>query len=196
MKQNDEYIQVSYAGNFFSVQDLPASIEEIAITGRSNSGKSSFIRSISNQKKNIKVSSRPGSTRKLHLYQTQTFSIVDLPGYGYAKVSRSRRDMLSEMIAGYLNNRNVLKYLYVTMDIRRDLREEEIYLSEITNEKKIPLIMILTKTDKINQKEFSRRKKYFESIQSELGISNLFYVSNLTGKGFSDVLRFLLTSGS
>lgn len=190
-KKSDQMLDLNYKGKFSSYKDLPESNIEIAITGRSNSGKSSFLRSISSQKKIIKTSSQPGSTRKIHYYDMNFLSFVDLPGYGYAKISHSHRDYLSEMISNYLQKRKNLKYLFITIDIRRDIEFEEQYLLSEMDQKDTYAILILTKIDKINQKNFHTRKKYFQSLQKIHKIHQIFFVSNLSGKGHHQVIQWI-----
>ncbi len=190
-------ISIKYIDKFSSWDMLPDSPAEVCVMGRSNSGKSSFIRSISGQKKSIHVSSTPGATKKLFYYESPGFSLVDLPGYGYAKIAHSYRDFLSGMIGNYLLNRpNIIK-IYVTMDIRREITDEEVQLLDFMETRKIDnrdfsFIFILTKTDKLNQKDYNKRMKYFEFKKNELGIDEIYPVSNLTLKGYEKVMESLL----
>jgi len=125
---------------------------EIAFAGRSNVGKSSLINALLNRKRLVKTSSTPGRTRLLNFFLVnQAFTFVDLPGFGYAKVPKSMRKSWKPMIENYLAARLQLKSVVLLMDIRRTPRQGETDLLSWLERYQIPLVLILTKCDKLSK---------------------------------------------
>ena len=136
----------------------PADLPEVAFAGRSNVGKSSLINTILNRKRLVKTSRTPGRTQLINFFLiNQTFSFVDLPGYGYAKVPVSVKKKWGPMIETYLSTREILKGVVLIMDIRRDPGQEEIMFMDWLDYFRIPCIMILTKTDKLSKSKQNHR---------------------------------------
>lgn len=126
---------------------------EVAVAGRSNSGKSSIINSWA-QSKIAKVSSSPGKTRLLNFFVVEKkFRLVDTPGYGFAARSTKERKSWQTMIETYLTSRDQLKGLILIMDIRRGWEEEEVMLTDWCNAQGIQVFVVLNKADKVNQKD-------------------------------------------
>lgn len=136
---------------------------EVAIAGRSNSGKSSFINSWA-QSRVAKVSGQPGKTRLLNFFLVEDkFRLVDTPGYGYASRSHKEQHDWQEMIETYLSSREALKGLILIMDIRRRWSEEEQMLLDWCSAQGIQIFVALNKADKTNQKERHAAIKNIES---------------------------------
>ncbi|MGM0461412.1 MAG: ribosome biogenesis GTP-binding protein YihA/YsxC [Fibrobacterota bacterium] len=139
---------------------------EIALMGRSNVGKSSFVNHIFEQKKLARVSKQPGKTRLLNFFDfTPRLKFVDLPGYGYARASKKDKTQWSAMMSEYCSSREQLAGILWLLDYRRKKgtamdREAAAWLSELG----IPVFVILTKRDKLNRKE---RKQNFTSLTKE-----------------------------
>ncbi len=128
-------------------------IPEIAIIGRSNVGKSSLINHLLRTKTLAKVSAKPGKTVRINYFLIdETFYLVDLPGYGYAKVSKSEKDEWGEHLESYLNERS-LKALIFLIDSRRALSEDDEAFLEWAKFKGLPLLIIVTKGDKLSKRE-------------------------------------------
>lgn len=143
-------------------QDLPEEeLSEIAIAGRSNCGKSSLINALTAHHKLARTSSTPGRTRDLIFFRVefskeQAFHLVDLPGYGYAKVSLSAKDDWARLVNGYIDSSQRLRALFILADIRRSLGQEESDLIKWCEARSIVPIVILTKADKLaKNKQFS-----------------------------------------
>ncbi len=131
---------------------------EIAFAGRSNVGKSSLINTLVKRKSLVKTSSKPGCTQLINFFLlNQDICLVDLPGYGYAKVSKSVRAQWQPMVERYLSSRKNLCGLVLLMDLRRDPREEEAHLMDFLEASEIPYLIILTKADKLSKNQQKKR---------------------------------------
>ena len=142
-----------------SYKEFPnISLDEMAIVGRSNVGKSSLINHLLKQRKLAKVSSSPGKTQLLNVFLIDdALLMVDLPGYGYAKVSKSMKRTWSETIDQYLNESKKLKLILFLIDSRHLPSKEDLLFFEWLSHRKIPFILILTKTDKLSKNEKTKK---------------------------------------
>jgi GTP-binding protein len=151
----------------FPAQELP----EIAFAGRSNVGKSSLINTLVGVTRLARTSSTPGRTRLLNWFRIEhdggAIAFVDLPGYGYAKVSKDLRQSWRPLIEAYLGKRQVLRACVVLVDARRGARDEEAELVEWLGANDIPVIAVLTKGDKLPK---NKRKPAAAALQRELGL--------------------------
>ncbi len=143
--------------------------QEIAFAGRSNVGKSSLINTLVNRKKLVKTSSKPGCTQLINFFTLNNeISIVDLPGYGYAKVSKKIRAQWGPMVERYLTVRETLMAMVLLIDMRRDPQKEEFGLVDWFEAHKVPYIIVLTKADKLSKtKQQVRIKAIAESLGME-----------------------------
>ncbi|NBI28799.1 ribosome biogenesis GTP-binding protein YihA/YsxC [Chengkuizengella marina] len=141
-------------------------LPEIALAGRSNVGKSSLINKMINRKNLARTSSQPGKTQTLNYYRINTdLYFVDLPGYGYAKVSKSRRQEWGEMIERYLLEREQLKVVLQIIDLRHPPTKDDQAMYEWLVYEQIPRIVITTKADKISK---NKRNKHLKVIKDTL----------------------------
>ncbi|MFO7748603.1 MAG: ribosome biogenesis GTP-binding protein YihA/YsxC [Desulfobacteraceae bacterium] len=137
---------------------------EIAFAGRSNVGKSSLINALLNRKNLVKTSSKPGCTQLINFFEiNRHLFFVDLPGYGYAKVSKKIRAQWGPMVKNYLGSRKNLAGVVLLIDIRRDPKKEEFELAQWLEEKNIPCLTVLTKADKLSKTEQGKRRKLIAS---------------------------------
>lgn len=141
-------------------------LPEIALAGRSNVGKSSFINRIIGRKNLVRTSSKPGKTRTLNFYKiNEAFYFVDVPGYGYAKVSKQEREKWGRMMEEYFETREQLSLVVLVVDLRHNPTEEDIQMYEYVTYLNIPLLVIATKLDKISkskrQKQINRMNQIF-----------------------------------
>jgi len=143
-----------------------AFLPEIALAGRSNVGKSSLINHLLGQKKLAKISATPGKTQLLNFFVIdERFLLVDLPGYGFAKAPREEVEKWSSAIDSYLHQSTALRLILLLVDSRRELGKQDQCLIQWAEDKKIPLFVIFTKTDKLSRAEQEALlKKYPESI--------------------------------
>ena len=168
-------------------------LPEVAFLGRSNVGKSSLLNALVQRKKLARISSAPGKTRLIHFYQVERpgveIRLVDLPGYGYAKVSKSERRTWQRLIESYLTGRPTLRAAVLLQDLRRDLSEDETLLIDWLHEREIPVVLAITKIDKLKPMRRAARlrelrkaiplpKEYVvtTSAQTKVGIDELWKV--------------------
>ena len=151
---------------------------EVLIVGRSNVGKSSLINALTQKKKLAFTSSKPGHTRLLNYYDIdEKFYLVDAPGYGYAKGGIDLDRLFAEMMSSYFENNKDLRLVLILLDARRELSEDDLEIIEYMKENNIPFALVITKYDKVNQKEKSALNRYLK----EMGLlsEQVFYTSIL-----------------
>ena len=178
MTTKDTFTNAMFIGSFPSYKDLPDDLgDEIAFCGRSNSGKSSVINALTNNKKLAKTSKTPGRTQSINLFclkNNENKRLIDLPGYGYAKVSKSTRTEWSLIIDEYLNSRKSLQGLVVIMDIRHPFKDSDKILINWSKKTKTPLLVILNKADKLSKNqsriELEKSKKLMKEISVDFEI--------------------------
>ena len=167
-------------------------MKEIAFAGRSNVGKSSLLNLLVNRKGLARVSGSPGKTRTINFYQiNDAFRIVDLPGYGYAKVSKSVTENWGDMIEGYLKDREGLIKVVQLVDIRHTPSGQDIQMYEWLKHYGLDGLVVATKADKVSRNELAKRLK---DIRDTLGLSvedKIIPVSALKRTGYEELLMEL-----
>lgn len=178
-----------YVTSIVSKKLFEGGAPEIAIAGRSNVGKSSFINMITNRKKLARSSSEPGRTRMLNYFSVNNgeFFLVDLPGYGYAKVTDKERDAWKGLIEYYLQKSEQLRFVILLVDVRREPTDLDLQLAEYFNYYDIPYLLVATKSDKLSK---SAAKAAVSVIARGFDRSpeDVLLVSSLTGMGRDAVL--------
>lgn len=138
---------------------------EIAFAGRSNVGKSTLINKLFNRKNLARVSSVPGKTATINFYKLENIFFADLPGYGYAKVSKSEKQRWSELIEGYLNSDRDFYLVFLLIDMRHAPSADDLQMIDYLIETERPFVIVLTKADKLKKSErISRMEKFAEGI--------------------------------
>ncbi len=170
--------------------DLP----EYAFIGRSNVGKSSLINMITGLRTLAKVSGTPGKTQLINHFEiNESWFLVDLPGYGYAKVSRGKREVFSEMITKYILNRENLNCLFVLIDSRLEPQAIDLTFINWLGSNHIPFALVFTKTDKLSSStlnsSLSKYKKQLYETWEEL--PRIFTCSAVTRIGRDDILNYI-----
>lgn len=163
---------------------------EIAFVGRSNVGKSSLINALTNNGKLAKTSSTPGKTKFVNYFKINNgqFHIVDLPGYGYHKASKSAEEKWIKLIEEYFINAQTLKCVFVLVDSRHEVSPLDLMMIKFLVYYRIPFVVVLTKADKLSRNE---QNKQMDAISKQIGIpkSNLVIVSSLKKSGLDKLLE-------
>ena len=178
-----------YVTSIVSKKLFEGGAPEIAVAGRSNVGKSSFINMLTNRKKLARSSSEPGRTRMLNYFSLNGGEVylVDLPGYGYAKVTDKERDSWKALIEYYLQNSKQLKFVFLIVDIRREPTDLDLQLAEYFDYYAIPYVLVATKADKLSKTECrTALTTIAKGFNKEVG--DVLLVSSLTGAGRDAVL--------
>jgi len=178
----------------YNLKDIPRlRLPEVILCGRSNVGKSSFINSVFSRKELAKVSSDPGKTRSINYYLIDDkFYVVDLPGYGYAKVSSEERKKWGKLIKNFLHESGYIKLAFHIMDSRHKPSEQDIQMHSLLNYYKINFIAVLNKTDKLKQSEINQAKKNIKEIFPVLiNEENLIMYSSVKNSGRKEILKKL-----
>lgn len=159
-------------------------LPQLILCGRSNVGKSSFINSISNRKGLAKISSTPGKTRSINFYKANdTFFIVDLPGFGYAKTSQTEREKWGNLVSRYILDSKNIHHAFHLIDSRYEPTDLDKELNVWLKSAEKDYSVILSKADKLNQSENYKAVKLIVSVFPELVLNkNLFLYSSVTGK--------------
>ena len=185
--------KIEFVKPVYNLKDLPQkNLPTVVLCGRSNVGKSSFINSLFNSKL-AKTSSLPGKTRSINYYLVENkFFIVDLPGFGYAKVSKTERDAWQQLLKKYFSLNQNIKLAIRLIDSRHEPMTLDIELHDFLNEKNIPAFILLNKSDKLKQSELAQSKKRAVEYFPELiyGDNFLFY-SAVKGTGKKEVTKLL-----
>lgn len=162
---------------------------EIAVIGRSNVGKSSLINTLFNRKNLAKISSTPGKTRLINYFSIDNqLYFVDLPGYGYAKLSKKLRSGWQRGIESYLNNNSELKLVFLLIDSRHGIMENDRIMIEWLQHYRIPYILVLTKSDKISNNQY---RTISSKLNTEYPNHEILRFSSKTKIGREDILNIL-----
>ena len=181
---------VEFYKSFFTLAGLPAAeLPEIAFAGRSNVGKSSLINTLLNRRGIAKTSSTPGRTQSINfILVNQSCYLVDLPGYGYAKVPLAIKKSWGQLIQDYLQERSSLKLLVLIVDARRQANEEEKLFVQWLELNNVPWILVLTKTDKLKNAARARARREWQAF---LGAESVVEFSAVSGEGRDRLWRII-----
>ena len=172
----------------------PPSLPEYAFIGRSNVGKSSLINMLANRKCIAKISSKPGKTQTInHFLVNHAWYLVDLPGYGYAKISKTMREKWTKMIRDYLLLRQNLQMVFVLLDARLEPQKIDLEFINSLGEQQIPFALIFTKSDKLSVLRVSQNIEAFKQAMLETWdeLPSIFVSSAVTGKGQTEILDYI-----
>ena len=159
----------------------------IAVCGKSNVGKSSFINMLANRKKLAKTSSAPGRTRLVNYFDFGEFILADLPGYGFAQVSKSEKIKWAKTLDQFFQNKGQIAHVFMLADSRHDPTADDVQMIEYLHYNVIPFTVVLTKADKLSKMKLKEHKK---AIAADLymGENNLIATSSETGYGKDEIL--------
>ena len=168
--------------------------KEYAFIGRSNVGKSSLINMLTNKRKLAKISSSPGKTQLVnHFRINNAWYLVDLPGYGYAKISKTAREKFGKLIRGYIQNREQLMILFVLIDVRHDPQKIDLEFMDWLGEEGVPFAIVFTKADKLSSSKLSNSlKSYKEAMMENWESMPKTFVSSAVNKaGQEEILNYI-----
>lgn len=186
-----------YVGSFLYAEKCPtAPMPEFAFIGRSNVGKSSLINYLTTRKKLVKVSVTPGKTQMINFFTINgNFSFVDLPGYGYAKISREQRAKWTAMIRNYVLKREQLLYMCQLIDSRIPPQEKDLEFLNFMGDNNVPVIIVFTKADKPGSKDIVTNIQNFknELLKTWDVLPPCFVTSSAKNNGKDALLQFIDT---
>ena len=189
-----------FIGAFPKTDDCPTTnLSEFAFIGRSNVGKSSLINLLTNRKDLAKVSKTPGKTQTINFFLIdESWYLVDLPGYGYARVSKSTREVFSKMIKYYISHREQLLNLFVLIDATITPQKIDLDFINLLGEMRIPFSIIFTKTDRDKTLAIQKNVKLFKQkmLESWTALPPMFLTSSEKNRGGKEVIDFIKNSMS
>ena len=158
--------------------DLP----EVVFAGKSNVGKSSLINKLVSRKALARVSAMPGKTATINFFRLPACRLVDLPGYGYAKVSQNEKQRWAKLMQGYFDDDRRIALVVQILDMRHEPTADDFDMINFLIERELPFLVVCTKCDKLNKTQFAAQENYFASLFNEHGIEFIPY-SSQTGFG-------------
>lgn len=178
-----------------SIENCPAGdLPEIALAGRSNVGKSSFLNSMVNRRGLARTSNTPGRTRLINFFEiNKTFYFVDLPGYGYAKVPQKMKMVWGESIQKYLENRKNLMAVILLLDIRHNPTEMDNQLYSFLSSVQLPVITVATKADKLSNNQAINQLRLIRDVLEMDVETTLVPFSAKTGRGREETWQLIET---
>ena len=176
-------------------EQLPESKEnEIVFSGRSNVGKSSLLNKLFNRKSLARVSSVPGKTITINFYDVDGVKFVDLPGYGYAKLSKSEKERFAGLMEGYFNSDRNIKLVVQLVDMRHKPSADDYAMISFLKEMQIPFIVACTKADKLKVKEFQKRSAELLSELENVDENVIIPFSSQNGLGADKIKQLIENS--
>lgn len=186
MKLN--YNKADFFASYGVFSQIPENVgTEIAFAGHSNVGKSTLINKLFNRKNLARVSSAPGKTATINFYSLENIFFVDLPGYGYAKVSKSEKQRWSGLIDGYLSSGRDIRLVFMLVDMRHAPTKDDLKMIDYLIDTEMPFVLVLTKADKLKKTE---REKRMEAFKTEIPCFEDMHVipfSSMTGEGVEEL---------
>ena len=164
----------------------------IAVCGKSNVGKSSFINMLANRKKLAKTSSEPGRTRLVNYFDFGEFILADLPGYGFARESKGEKEKWAKTLDAFFRDKAYISHVFMLVDSRHDPTADDVQMMQFLHYHTLPFTVVLTKADKLSKMKL---KEHIRAIAADLylGVENLLATSSETGYGKDDVLLKIRT---
>ena len=186
------YNKAAFLASYGISSQLPGSDRpEISFSGRSNVGKSSLINKLCNRKNLARVSSTPGKTATINFYQVDSCYFVDLPGYGYAKVSNADRQRWDDLINSYFGARRNHTLLVQLIDCRHDIGADDVQMLRYLHYHKIPYVVALTKADKLKKSQLEETRRAFEEAGRPFGCRAVVLTSAESGYGIPQLQAIL-----
>lgn len=183
---------VNFEKSVGNLRQLPSDgLPEIVFSGKSNVGKSSLINKILNRKSLARVSTKPGKTVNLNLYNLKKIRFVDLPGYGYAKVSFSEKKRWSDLVEGYFDSSKNISLVVQIIDTRHSPSVLDFQMMDYLYDKKFPFVIVASKVDKLNKTQRSEREKaLIEELCRYVNVPVIIF-SSVTGEGIEKIKNMI-----
>ena len=187
------YNKVEFEAAFGTLKQIPQSdLPEIVFAGRSNVGKSSMLNRIFNRKNLARVSSMPGKTITINFFKVEGVRIVDLPGYGYAKVAKGEKRRWAEMMEGYFQSPRNIKLVVQLVDMRHKPSEDDYIMMRFLQDAGLPFIVAATKSDKLNKTQYNERKNALREELAEFGDNiTILPFSSEKGEGTEELKKII-----
>lgn len=183
-----KYEKAEFKSAYGTFEQLPVSdLPEIAFAGRSNVGKSSLLNKLFMRKNLARVSSVPGKTITINFYGVDGVNFVDLPGYGYAKVSRSEKQRWAKMMEGYFNSDRNIKLVVQLIDMRHPPTADDIMMMDFLESTGIDFIVVMTKSDKLNKGDYKKRLEKSKEEMSFIDSEYIIPFSAQTGENIEKI---------
>lgn len=169
----------------------PSNIPEIVFSGKSNVGKSSLLNKLFNRKQLARISSVPGKTVTINFYNVDGYKFVDLPGYGYAKISKQEKMRFGELMEGYFQSGRNIKLVVQLVDMRHKPTADDLGMIDFLNQMEIPYIVVMTKSDKLKVKEYKRRVEESAVELESAGNRPIIPFSSVNGEGVEKIKSYI-----
>lgn len=182
--------KVKYEASYGTAQQLPASEHiEIAFAGRSNVGKSSMLNKILNRKNLARVSSVPGKTVTVNFFDCDGIKLVDLPGYGYAKVNFNEKKRWADLMEGYFTSDRNIRLVVQLTDMRHPVTNDDLDMMRFMQSTGYDFIVVMTKSDKLNKTERTKRMEDIHTELAEFGDVKIIPFSASNGEGADEIRK-------
>ena len=185
------YQNARFVASYGTLGQLPGpTTPEVSFAGRSNVGKSSLLNRLVGRKALAKVSSQPGKTANINFFDVDGITLVDLPGYGYAKVGKAERERWAGLIDGYYHQERSFNLVVSLVDIRHDAQKLDVQMLDFLRAEELPFVVALTKADKLSRPKQARAR---DTLARQFGIDReqLLVTSSETGQGIDDLKRLI-----
>ncbi len=189
-----DFSKAQFEAAYGTFAQLPESdLPEIVFSGRSNVGKSSLINKVFNRKALARVSSVPGKTVTINFYSVDGARMVDLPGYGYAKLPKSEKQRFASLMEGYFNSGRDIRLVVQLVDMRREPTADDRMMLDFLKSTGYPFVVVMTKSDKLNKTEYQKRIEAIKTELPDVGADRVIPFSALTGEN-TDKIRNIIRS--
>lgn len=189
-----DFSKAQFEAAYGTFEQLPEScLPEIVFSGRSNVGKSSLINKVFNRKALARVSSVPGKTVTINFYSVDGARMVDLPGYGYAKLPKSEKQRFASLMEGYFNSGRDIRLVVQLVDMRREPTADDRMMLEFLKSTGYSFIVVMTKSDKLNKTEYQKRIEAIKTELPDVSADRIISFSALTGEN-TDKIRNIIRS--
>lgn len=185
------YDQARFEASYGKAADIPAaSMPEVSFAGRSNVGKSSLLNKLVGRKALAKVSSTPGRTANINFFEVDGIYLVDLPGYGFAKVSKAEQKRWANLIADYFAQERSFNLVVALVDIRHEAQKLDVQMLDFLRESDLPFVVALTKADKLSR---NKQEQMRSKLAKQFGLKReqLVVTSAQTGQGIDELKRLI-----